>query len=90
MIELMDVVKRFGDLVAVDQVSLTIEKGEKIVVIGPSGSGKTTLLRIINFLEKMDAGKILLKGKEVGYVPIATRQELAGAASRPHDQGKAR
>jgi polar amino acid transport system ATP-binding protein len=67
MIELKDVVKRFGDLVAVDQVSLTIEKGEKIVIIGPSGSGKTTLLRIINFLEKMDAGKILLKGKEVGY-----------------------
>lgn len=67
MIELKDVVKRFGDLTAVDHVSLNIEKGEKIVIIGPSGSGKSTLLRMINFLERMDAGQILLNGRETGY-----------------------
>jgi polar amino acid transport system ATP-binding protein len=67
MIELVDVVKRFGDFTAVDQVSLRINKGERIVIIGPSGSGKTTLLKMINFLQKMDSGKILLEGEEVGY-----------------------
>lgn len=67
MIELKNVVKRFGDLTAVDQVSLNIEKGEKIVIIGPSGSGKSTLLRIINFLERMDEGQLLLNGQVAGY-----------------------
>jgi len=67
MIEIQDVVKRYRELAAVDHVSLKIDKGEKIVIIGPSGSGKTTLLKMINFLETMDSGKILLQGKEVGY-----------------------
>jgi polar amino acid transport system ATP-binding protein len=64
MIELVDVVKRFGDFTAVDHVSLNIQKGESI---GPSGSGKTTLLKMINFLQKMDSGRILMEGEEVGY-----------------------
>ncbi|HNY64235.1 MAG TPA: amino acid ABC transporter ATP-binding protein [Deltaproteobacteria bacterium] len=67
MIELQGVVKRYGSLTAVDHVDLDIEKGQRIVIIGPSGSGKTTLLRMINFLEKMDAGKILMEGRPVGY-----------------------
>ncbi len=67
MIELVDVVKRFNDFTAVDHVSLKIDKGEKIVIIGPSGSGKTTLLRMINFLETIDSGRVLLEGREAGY-----------------------
>ena len=67
MIELQGVLKRFGSFTAVDHVDLTINEGERIVIIGPSGSGKTTLLRMINFLAKIDEGTILLDGKEVGY-----------------------
>jgi polar amino acid transport system ATP-binding protein len=67
MIELQGVLKRFGSFTAVDHVDLTISEGERIVIIGPSGSGKTTLLRMINFLAKIDEGRILLDSKEVGY-----------------------
>ena len=67
MIELRGVLKRFGSFTAVDHIDLTINEGERIVIIGPSGSGKTTLLRMINFLAKIDEGTILLDGKEVGY-----------------------
>lgn len=67
MIELRGVLKRFGALTAVDRVDLGIDEGERIVIIGPSGSGKTTLLRMINFLETIDDGKILIDGKESGY-----------------------
>ncbi len=67
MIELQGVLKRFGSFTAVDHVDLTINEGERIVIIGPSGSGKTTLLRMINFLAKIDEGRILLDGMEVGY-----------------------
>ncbi len=67
MMKLEGVVKRYGSLTAVDRVDLDIEKGQRIVIIGPSGSGKTTLLRMINFLEKMDEGRILMEGAPVGY-----------------------
>ncbi|HQI82434.1 MAG TPA: amino acid ABC transporter ATP-binding protein [Deltaproteobacteria bacterium] len=67
MIELQGVLKRFGAFTAVDRVDLKIEQGERIVIIGPSGSGKTTLLRMINFLEKIDEGRILIDGHETGY-----------------------
>jgi polar amino acid transport system ATP-binding protein len=67
MIDLQGVLKRFGGLTAVDRVDLSIHEGERIVIIGPSGSGKTTLLRMINFLEVIDDGKVLIDGREAGY-----------------------
>jgi len=64
-IELVDVVKRFGQTAAVDHVSLSIAAGEFFVVLGPSGCGKSTLLRLIAGLEAADAGTIALGGETV-------------------------
>jgi glutamate transport system ATP-binding protein len=55
--------KHFGDLHVLQDVNLTISKGEVVVVIGPSGSGKSTLCRTINRLEPIDSGTITLDGK---------------------------
>ncbi|MCW7752861.1 amino acid ABC transporter ATP-binding protein [Desulfobotulus sp. H1] len=68
VLELQEIVKRYGNLTAVDGVSLSVAAGEKVVVIGPSGSGKSTLLRSVNMLECIDGGHILFEGRDVGYV----------------------
>jgi len=59
-----NVSKRFGDFVALDDISLDVESGALTALLGPSGSGKSTLLRIIAGLEDADHGEILLAGKD--------------------------
>ncbi|MDC0766313.1 amino acid ABC transporter ATP-binding protein [Streptomyces sp. HD] len=63
LIELRDVNKYFGDLHVLQEINLTVGKGEVVVVIGPSGSGKSTLCRAINRLETIQSGTILLDGQ---------------------------
>jgi glutamate transport system ATP-binding protein len=63
LIELRDVNKYFGDLHVLQDINLTVGKGEVVVVIGPSGSGKSTLCRAINRLETVQSGTILLDGQ---------------------------
>jgi spermidine/putrescine transport system ATP-binding protein len=72
-IVLEDVTKAFGDVTAVDNVSLAIHKGEFFSMLGPSGCGKTTTLRMIAGFEEPTAGRILLEGQDVTYVPAAKR-----------------
>ena len=79
IIELRHVDKHFGDLHVLKDVSLSVGKGEVVVVIGPSGSGKSTLCRAINRLETIDSGEILIEGKPLpqeGLELAAMRAEL--------------
>ena len=72
-LEIRNVTRRFGDLVAVDDVSLTIEAGEFFTLLGPSGCGKTTILRMIAGFDLPDAGQILLDGKDLADTPPEKR-----------------
>lgn len=66
MIEIKDLTKKFGDLVVLKGVNLTVKRGEVISIIGPSGAGKTTLLQLIGTLDKPTSGSILFDGEELG------------------------
>ncbi|HNY64594.1 MAG TPA: amino acid ABC transporter ATP-binding protein [Deltaproteobacteria bacterium] len=65
MVEMKNVSKYFGMLKALDDVSLDVYEGEKVVIIGPSGSGKSTLLRSVNKLEEINSGSIIVDGLEI-------------------------
>jgi polar amino acid transport system ATP-binding protein len=67
MLEMRGVAKRFGANEVLRGVSLSVPRGQTVVVIGPSGSGKTTLLRCINMLEDYEAGIVAVDGVPIGY-----------------------
>lgn len=62
ILEVRNAGKRFGTHEVLSDINFTMEEGEVLTVIGSSGSGKTTLLRCLNFLERLDTGRILLRG----------------------------
>jgi ABC-2 type transport system ATP-binding protein len=77
ILEVKNVVKKYGDFVALNQVSLTVPKGSIYGLLGPNGAGKTSLIRIINQITMPDSGEIILEGEKlnskhiqyIGYLP---------------------
>ncbi|UCE25827.1 MAG: amino acid ABC transporter ATP-binding protein [Candidatus Zixiibacteriota bacterium] len=62
IIDIKNIVCRFGEIVALDDISLSVDHGEVVVILGPSGSGKSTLLRCLNALEEIQSGEINVDG----------------------------
>ena len=71
-----NVTKRFGGLVAVDEMSFTIDHGEMMAIVGPNGAGKTTMFNLINGVFPADEGTILFEGVDVTHFPAFKRAHL--------------
>lgn len=69
IIVIKNLYKHFGDVKALNGVSLTVERGKVVVIIGPSGSGKSTMLRCINHLEVPTSGEIWIDGEQLTHSP---------------------
>jgi branched-chain amino acid transport system ATP-binding protein len=76
LLELQDVTKRFGGLVAVHRVSLDIEAGQLVGIVGPNGSGKTTLFNVISGVYFPEEGRVLFAGKDITRLPPYRRAPL--------------
>ncbi len=81
MIDAQHLYKSFGALRVLADFSLTVARGETLVVIGPSGSGKTTLLRILCRLEKPDSGTVLVDG-----IPLSGKRQPQLHRAPPDDR----
>ncbi len=77
MIELTNLTKRFGDLVAVNDISITVPKGEFFAVLGPNAAGKTTTIKMITGLIKPTSGTVKVAGFDVQEEPLEVRKRLA-------------
>ncbi len=77
MIELIELVKKFGDFTAVNGISLTVEKGEFFAVLGPNAAGKTTSIKMLTGLIKPTSGSARIAGFDVQTQPLEARRRLA-------------
>lgn len=80
MIDVINLTKKYGDLLVLDDISTTINEGEKVVVVGPSGGGKSTFLRCLNVLEDPTSGRIMFMGNDLVdlKVDINEQREMIG------------
>ncbi|MGO8198116.1 ABC transporter ATP-binding protein [Rhizobium ruizarguesonis] len=84
MIEIRNVTKRYGAATVVDNVSMSVEKGEITVIVGTSGSGKSTLMRMINRLVPITEGEIFVGGQNVMDVEVTELRRKIGYAIQGH------
>src|ERR1700716_4098938 len=83
MIEAEGLVRRFGDFVAVDDVSLRVPDGTVLALLGPNGAGKTTTVRLLAGLLAPSAGEATVAGCEVRTAPDAARSRVGRVTDRP-------
>jgi biotin transport system ATP-binding protein len=86
MIETESLTHRFGDVAAVEDVSVRIDDGEWVLVVGPNGSGKTTLVRHFNALLEPDAGEVRIDGVSPMEDPVRARTAVGMVFQHPRDQ----
>ena len=91
MIEIKNVTKKYGDNVAVNDVSFNVEDGEIFAFIGHNGAGKTTLIKAIVGIHDIDSGDILINGNSIKTNPIACKKDMAFVPDNPelYEQMKA-
>jgi ABC-2 type transport system ATP-binding protein len=76
MIEVADLVKRFGDLTAVDRVSFSVNQGEVFGLLGPNGAGKSTIIKILTTLLPLTSGRALVVGYDVTKQAVSVRRRI--------------
>lgn len=82
-IELKDVVKRYGEILAVNHLDMAIKPGEIFGLLGPNGSGKSTTIKMLLGLVQPDAGSVSVLGMNVGRDPVAVKQSVGYAPESP-------
>lgn len=83
MIHLENVTKKYGDKIAVDNLTLSIPQGELFAFIGPNGAGKTTTVKMLVGLLIPTSGKIIIDGKDINKAPLEARRRLAYIPDQP-------
>ncbi|MBM4313520.1 MAG: ABC transporter ATP-binding protein [Deltaproteobacteria bacterium] len=83
MIALTNLTKRYGDLVAVDRLNLSVEKGEIFGFIGPNGAGKTTTIRMIAGVLRPTEGEVVIDGVDMAADPVAAKRVIGFIPDRP-------
>ncbi len=76
MIDVKNLCKSFGDVEVLKNISETIDKGEKVVIVGPSGSGKSTFLRCLNLMEHPTSGEIFFEGTDITRISESEMNHL--------------
>jgi ABC-2 type transport system ATP-binding protein len=84
VIEVDGLTKRYGDVVAVDELSFAVASGEVLGLVGPNGAGKTTTLRCLCGILRPTAGTIRIAGRDLATDPIGAKRRLAFIPDEPH------